>query len=240
MKKTLGILGGMGPAATVYFMDLVVGMTLANTDQDHLNILVRSIPSIPDRTSYILDPQSESPLPAMVKNSRSLAASGADLVAIPCITAHYFYDSLQDAIPIPIINAVEETVSYLRNHGVKRVGIMATSGTVHAGIFQTALQEQGLEPVLPTAQAQQDIMDLIYLDIKTGRPADMVKFRLAEAELRGNGAEIIILGCTELSIIKRDSRIGPGFIDVLDVLAKSAIERCGARVREEYGDLITK
>lgn len=239
-KKILGIIGGMGPAATAYFMDLIVSMTEADIDQEHLDIIVCHIPSIPDRTGYILDHRKENPLPAITEYGNRLASAGAELIAIPCITAHYFYDSLCGELPIPVINAVEQTVSHLKENGVRRVGIMATSGTLHAGIFQRALERQGLEPVLPLAPRQKDVMDLIYQDIKSGRPGDMARFRRVEQELRDNGAEVIILGCTELSIIKRDAPIGPGFIDTLEVLAKASIEDCGCRVRTAYQNLISQ
>ena len=92
-KKTLGILGGMGPAATAYFMDLLVRMTQADTDQEHLDILVCHAPSIPDRTGYILDHRKENPLPAMVDYGNKLCTIGAEAIAIPCVTAHYFYNA---------------------------------------------------------------------------------------------------------------------------------------------------
>ena len=238
-KKTLGIIGGMGPAATAYFMDLVVRMTLAETDQEHLNIMVCHVPAIPDRTGYILDHRKDNPLPSIIEYGQKLAALGAEKLAIPCITAHYFYDAIREQVPVSIINGVEETVAYLKERGFRRVGVMATSGTLHACVFQKELERQGLEAVLPLAQRQKDVMDLIYKDIKSGRPGDMERFGRVTKELRDCGAEVIILGCTELSIIKRDSDIGAGFIDVLEVLAKASIEHCGGEVREEYQNLIS-
>ena len=239
-KKTLGVIGGMGPAATAYFMDLVVRMTMAETDQEHLDVIVCHIPSIPDRTGYILDNRKDNPLPAIIDYGRKLGSFGAGEIAIPCITAHYFYDTLCESIPVPIVNAVEETALYLKRRGFRRVGVMATSGTLHAGVFQRELERRGLEAVLPMAQRQKDVMDLIYKDIKSGRPGDMERFRRVTEELRAEGAEVIILGCTELSIIKRDSDIGPGFIDTLEVLAMKSIESCGGEVREEYKNLISQ
>lgn len=239
-KKMLGVIGGMGPAATAYFMDLLVRMTRAETDQEHLDVIVCHIPSIPDRTGYILDHRRENPLPAIIDYGKRLGAFGAGEIAIPCITAHYFYKSLVREIPVPIINAVEETVLYLKKKGFRRVGVMATSGTLHAGVFQKELERRGLEVVLPLAQRQKDVMDLIYKDIKSGRPGDMVRFRRVTEELRACGAEVIILGCTELSIVKRDADIGPGFIDTLEVLAMKSIECCGGEVREEYQNLISQ
>lgn len=239
-KKTLGVIGGMGPAATAYFMDLVVRMTRAETDQEHLDIIVCHIPSIPDRTGYILDHRKKNPLPDIIAYGQKLAGFGAGEIAIPCITAHYFYNSLRNEIPVHIVNAVEATALHLKKNGIRRVGVMATSGTLHAGVFQKELERQGLEVVLPLAQRQKDVMDLIYQDIKSGRPGDMARFRRVTEELRACGAEVIILGCTELSIIKRDASIGAGFIDTLEVLAKESILRCGGEVRKEYENLISQ
>lgn len=238
--KTLGILGGMGPAATAYFMDLVISMTDADTDQAHLDMVVASMPSIPDRTAYILDCRKESPVPAIIDCGKRLVTYGAGVLAMPCITAHYFLDPIRQAVCAPMIDAVEETLAELKRRGIVRAGIMATSGTLHAGIFQEKMEKMGMEAILPSPDRQKDVMDLIYQDIKTGRPADMDRFARVTDQLRQRGAQVIILGCTELSIIKRDCPIGPGFIDVLEVLAKTSVESCGGAVREAYRNMISQ
>jgi len=238
-KKQLGVIGGLGPLATAWFMELVIRMTNAQTDQQHLDMIIYSIPSIPDRTAYLLDPEKENPLPPMIRIGKALAAQGAECVAIPCVTAHHFLPQLSREIPIPIIDAVGETVNHLRMFGVSAAGILATDGTIAMQLLQDALEGQGIRAVLPDAEDQKKVMDLIYQDIKADRPVDMEKFRQVSGHLRQQGAQVIILGCTELSLIKRDHDIGPGYIDALEVLAQQSVLRCGGLLKENYRCLIS-
>ncbi len=239
-EPILGVIGGLGPMATAFFMELVTDMTDAKTDQEHLEMIVRSATSIPDRTRYILDNTAKSPLPRMLEIGAWLASQGATTIAIPCMTAHYFFSSLEAGISTPIINGAGETVRHLKDHGITRVGIMATSGTVQSGVFHRELERLGMEAVIPSAQRQADVMHLIFDNIKAGTPADMDRFEAVAAELRQKGAEAIILGCTELSLIKRDHPIGPGFIDAMEVLAQQSVLRCGKPLKAHYRNLISK
>ena len=239
-KEVLGVIGGLGPIATAHFMELVIRMTEAETDQEHLDMIVYSFPSIPDRTGYILDNTQPSPLPPMIAIGEKLAQQGADHIAIPCMTAHYFHQELSAGIPTPIINGIAETVRHLKENGITRVGIMATTGTIRTGLFRRELERQGLEPVVPSAERQADVMHLIYRNIKANKPAEMDRFHAVRRELQDRGAQAIILGCTELSLIKRDEEIGPGFIDAMEVLAQQSVVRCGGTLKPEYECLITK
>lgn len=239
-KKTLGVIGGLGPIATAHFMEMVIRMTKADTDQQHLDMIIYNSPSIPDRTGFILDPTKPSPLPQMIRIGNQLAQQGADVIAIPCVTAHYFHKELSDCIPKPIIHAVHETAAHLKRNGIQRVGIMATDGTITSGLFQREMERHGMEVVLPTKERQKDVMGLIYEDIKANRPADMDRFDRVSRELWSNGAQAIILGCTELSLIKRDYPIGAGFIDALEVLAQQSVLHCGGELKKEYVNLISK
>ena len=236
-SKKLGVIGGLGPLATAYFYELVTEFTKIRTEQDHLEIILYSRPSIPDRTAYILDRSKPSPLPGIITAGKDLCAIGAEVIALPCVTAHYFYNDYEGEIHAEVIHMPRETAAELKSAGVKTAGIMATDGTVHSGVLETALREQGISAVLPSPERQADVMELIYGCVKAGKPLDMEKFFTVANELRQKGAEVIILGCTELSLFKR-REIGPGFIDVLEVLAKRSIERCGGTVREEYLDLL--
>ena len=123
---------------------------------------------------------------------------------------------------------------------ITRVGIMATTGTIRTGLFRRELERQGLEPVVPSAERQADVMHLIYRNIKANKPAEMDRFHAVRRELQDRGAQAIILGCTELSLIKRDEEIGPGFIDAMEVLAQQSVVRCGCTLKPEYECLITK
>ncbi len=239
-RKVLGIIGGLGPLATAYFLELLINMTDAKTDQEHLDMIIYNTPSIPDRTAHILDSFAPNPLPEMLAVGRALVQQGVRCIAIPCMTAHYFFSQLESGIPVPLINSIEETVNHLKINGVEKVGIMATDGSIRTGIFQQALLRQGLIPIVPEPTVQKDVMHLIYQNVKSGVPAEMDKFSAAAEHLRQQGAQAIILGCTELSLLKRDYPIGHGFIDAMEVLARQAILACEKPLKQQYNCLITK
>lgn len=238
--KTLGVIGGLGPLATAHFMELIIHMTDVETDQQHLPMIVYNMPTIPDRTAYILDNTRENPLPRMLDIGRALTGQKVSCIAIPCITAHYFLDELKAGISAPLVDGVAATALHLKDNGIRKVGIMATDGTVSSGIFHRELLALGLEPIVPGEKAQKDVMHLIFNNVKAGKPAEMDRFFAAAEDLRRQGAEAIILGCTELSLIKRDDSIGPGFIDAMEVLARESVLSCGKQVKAEYDCLITK
>ena len=239
-KCTLGVIGGLGPIATAHFMELIIRMTEAATDQEHLDMIIYNRPSIPDRTGYILDQTKPNPLPEMIRVGNALTRQGAGLIAIPCMTAHYFHRELTRYIEAPIVHAIHETAAHLKKHGITKVGILATDGTIRSRLFQRELENHGMEVLIPSPQGQKCVMSVIYDDIKANRPADMEKFRFASDELRTQGAQAIILGCTELSLVKRDCRIGAGYLDAMEVLAQTCVLRCGGRLKEEYQELISK
>ena len=239
-KTTLGVIGGLGPIATAHFMELIIRMTEAETDQEHLDMIIYNHPSIPDRTGYILDPTKPNPLPEMIRIGNALARQGAGLIAIPCMTAHYFHKDLTRYIQAPIVHAIHETAVHLKKHGIRKVGIMATDGTIRSKLFQLELERHGITPVIPGEEAQKCVMSVIYDDIKANRPAVMDKFNFASQELWQNGAQAIILGCTELSLVKRDYPIGAGFLDAMEVLARRCVLSCGGKLKEEYQNLISK
>lgn len=237
--KALGVIGGLGPMATAYFLQLVTQMTDAGTDQEHIEILLCSKPAIPDRTKYILGESEDSPVPEMVLAGRKLKEMGAGVIAVPCITAHYFHKELEDNIGIPIINAVEETICCLKEEKVSRIGILATDGTIRSELFQRAFAEHNMRSIVPKEESQRNIMRIIYDEVKAGKSVDMEAFRRVAEELSAGGAQVILLGCTELSLIKRDCRLSAGYLDVLEVLSRKAVQCC-ACVRKEYGRLITE
>ena len=236
----LGIIGGLGPMATAYFLELTVKMTAAERDQDHLRAVLMEAPEIPDRTAHILDRNQPSPLPALTAYAKKLEALGCGCIAIPCITSHYFFPELAETISIPLLNIVEETARHLKENGVRSAGVMATTGTVRTGLFQRALEQEGVDCVLPDEEHQTMVMRVIYDDVKAGRAPDMEKFRRAGGPLFAKGCDSLILGCTELSLIKKDIPLGPGYVDALEVLAKAAVTACGAPLKEEYRRLITE
>lgn len=237
--KTLGIIGGLGPMATACFLQQIIEMTDAKTDQEHLDVIVFNRPNVPDRTAYLLDHTKPSPAVSMTETAKTLESLGACCLAAPCVTSHAVFPEIRRHVGIPLIHMVEETAKCLKQAGKKKAGIMATTGTVQSALFQKALGEQGLNFCIPDEGHQRLVMKLIYDDIKAGNPADMGDFETAARHLREQGCDSVILGCTELSVIKRNEDIGPGFLDAMEVLAKVCIETCGKPVKPEYACLIT-
>ena len=161
--KTLGIIGGMGPLATAHYMKLLTEMTEAARDQDNLELLVISRPSIPDRTEFILGRSDQDPAPEMIRAGQQLTGMGAEIIGIPCMTAHYFHHRLEEAIGAPIIHAVRETAAELAAAGVRCAGILATEGTVRAGIFAGELEKADIRPVVPDAEGHGRKCDFMRL-----------------------------------------------------------------------------
>ncbi len=239
-KPVLGVIGGLGPIATAYFMELVISMTQAQTDQEHLDMIVYSTPSTPDRTAYLLGSSGESPLPKLLCAGRGLRQAGVSYIAVPCVTAHSFLPQLEQELGIPVIDGVREAAVYLRGRGITRVGILATSGTMATGLLHRELLQQGIAPIVPEADGQQAVMQLIYGCVKAGRPVELESFHRLSRQLRDRGAQVILLGCTELSLIKRDYVLGPGYLDVMEVLAQKAVTLCGKPLKEAWQELITQ
>jgi aspartate racemase len=237
-RKTLGVIGGLGPLATALFLELVILMTDAACDQEHLDMVIFNSPWVPDRTRFLLGQSLDSPLPPMIDIGRRLSSEGCHCIAVPCITAHAFYRELSEAIDRPILHMVRETARHLKDAGVSAAGICATDGTLAANLFQTELGALGIRSVVPSEAAQRDVMGIIYDDVKAGRPADREKFGAVSAELRRNGAEAIVLGCTELSLVKREAELGAGYLDAMEVLAAESVKACGYPLKSRYGRLL--
>lgn len=235
MKK-LGIIGGLGPMATAYFLQLLTQMSDAGTDQEHIEVYMVSRPSIPDRTAYLLGESEESPLPEMAEAGKQLRRMGAELLVMPCVTGHYFHKEIERSAGIPMVDAIEETAAYLQERNIRRAAILATDGTIKSGLFQRAIERRGMECFIPDAAGQKEIMDIIYRDIKAGKPVHMRDFEMVSGTLRLQGAEVILLACTELSLLKRDYQIGKGYLDVMEVLAAKTVSVCN-KLKPEYREL---
>lgn len=236
--KTLGIIGGLGPMATAYLLELIINMTDAKTDQEHIDAVVFNRPDVPDRTAYILDHSKPSPLPALQETARTLEQLGAGLLCTPCVTAHYFHRELAGSVSIPLLHMPRETAAELQKAGRKKIGVMATDGTIQSGLFQSAFSDFSLAAVLPSERGQAKVMSLIYDDVKAGHKPDERKFREVSEELYSSGADCIVLGCTELSMLKKYGISDSNCLDALEVLAKRSVEECGGKLKEEYRDLI--
>ena len=236
MRQAVGVIGGVGPMATVYYMQRVIEMTKAGCDQDHINMLVFNDCDIPDRTAYITEQSPDNPLPVMVEDAKRLEAAGCAFVVIPCNTAHYFYDELQQAVKIPVVNIVEETIRYAKERiaDLHCVGIMATTGTIVTGTYQKYAQQAGLAAIVPDEDGQAALMHMIYDGVKAGQPVAREDFDAVANALRARGAQCLILGCTELSVLKRDLPIDdPDVLDSIDVLASETVRRSGKQYTSE-------
>jgi len=228
MRKTLGIIGGVGPLATMFIGEMIVRRTNATKDQEHVHTIIDNDTSIPDRTAYILDQTKEDPVPYLVKDANKLANAGADLICIPCNTAHTFYEELQSASPVPVLHMIRETAKRAASTGAKRVGLLATDGTITSAVYQQALIEQDIEPVLPDKDIQKQVMSVIYDYVKAGKEVSVHQWNGIEQAMLQQGCDKIILGCTELSIVNKEFKLDSNrYIDSLLVLAESAILACG-------------
>lgn len=223
----LGILGGLGPMSTVRFYEMLTAHTRAMSDADHIDAVISSRATTPDRTAYILGRSDQNPLPVMIEEARKLVDYGATLLAIPCNTAHFFYDALNAAVSVPILNIIEETVGMLTRMGTRRVGILATEGTVRAGAYHKVCAVHGIEAVSLPQAGQRRLNALIYDTIKCGAQPPAGELERIAAPLLAAGCQRLILGCTELSLIRRthasDDEI---YLDSAEVLALRTILRC--------------
>lgn len=221
-KYTLGVIGGLGPMATATFMQMLIRQTDATCDQEHLPMVVRHIPFTPDRTAYILGKSSDSPAPDILEAARALVADGVREIAIPCVTSHFFHDEIQKELPIPLLDGVEDTARTLAKEGRTKVGIMATSGTVTSRLFTKAFAPYDMECIYPDEAHQEMVMSIIYDCVKSNKAPDEKTVHEVLSHLRNHGAETVVLGCTELSLIPKDYLEG-ATLDVMEVLAARCI-----------------
>ena len=226
--RLLGVLGGLGPMSTFYFCELLTAHTAANADSDHIDMIVSSRATTPDRTDFILGKSTRDPLPIMLEEAHRLERAGADLIVIPCNTAHYFYEGLCKELHIPMLNIIQETVKHLKHGGVTTFGLLATEGTVRSRAYARVCEPLGMNCLTPADDGQTVISSLIYDSIKQNRPIDKTRFYEVADSLRSRGCERIVLGCTELSLLKRQGLDDPlFFVDSLEVLAYKTILACG-------------
>lgn len=233
-EKTIGVLGGMGPEATLAFFGQIIAATPAVRDQEHLRVVIDSNPKVPDRTAAILA-GGASPVPAMTAGIRALQAAGADFVVIPCVSAHAFIDELK-AAGMPIVSMFEAAVAYIREHhpAIRTVGLLATTGTLRAGRFTAELGAAGIRVLEPEARDQERIMAAIYAIKGSTRPRKEIAadVRAVAERLIAQGAEGIITGCTELPLVLRPGDLALPVFDTLSILAGAAVAHAGVTPRE--------
>lgn len=224
MKKTVGIIGGMGPLATVDLMKKIIQFTPAVKDQDHIHIICDDYPQIPDRTAAILG-KGENPGPWMIESAQRLERAGADMLAIACNTAHFYYDTIQRSVKIPVIHMPEEVAHYIKENHYKRVGLIATNGTLKTDLYQQNLEKLGITCILPEPELQQLVMEGIY-SIKAGDLKQGTYFiSTVAANLYYSGVEVIVAGCTEVPLVLKTTKEWK-IIDSTEVAAKKVVQEC--------------
>jgi len=229
--KTVGIIGGMGPLATVDLYRRIVLRTKALKDQDHIHVVIDSNTNIPDRTKAILA-NGEDPTVELIKSAKMLEASGADFLIMPCNTAHYFIDVIKENVHIPFCNMLEETVNYTNDKYGEyiTVGIMATDGTIKSKIYEDYFKKLGIKTVIPE-ETQEKIMKFIYEVIKSGRYDEGTElFYDCVSELKEKGANAFLLGCTELSSAQYLFNFEGPFINPIEVLTEASIKFAGGEI----------
>ena len=226
-KKTIGIIGGMGPLATVDLFEKIVRHTRAASDQEHLHVPIDSNTNIPDRTAALLHGGAD-PLPELAGSARRLEKMGAQVLMMPCNTAHNYYDGVAAAVSVPVLHMVRLTAGALAERGVKRAGLLATDGTVQTGIYQRSFAGTGVELLTPDEAGQRAVMEMIYSGVKAGNMAfDAGPARAAMERLLSAGAETLILGCTELPLAAELYHIDLPAVDPTLELALAAIRFAG-------------
>ncbi|MGN1347130.1 MAG: aspartate/glutamate racemase family protein [Eubacteriales bacterium] len=228
-RNLLGILGGLGPLSSAYFYELITEHTAASCDQDHIDIILSSRATTPDRTAYILGKSDRSPLDAMVADARSLEEYGATAIVIPCNTAHYFIDEVRRSVGIPMPSIITETVRHIQRRGFHKPVILATEGTVSTHTYQRELEACGLSWGLPDEAGQAVLTDLIYGKVKRGEIPEPEALYAVIDPMFASGCDCAILGCTELSLIGRKMTGDARIVDSLTVLAACAIRLMGHR-----------
>ncbi len=233
--KTIGILGGMGPEATLDCFGKIIKNTPAKTDQDHLRVVIDSNPAIPDRIAAIVG-DGESPVPALIAECRVLEKAGADFIIIPCVTVHVFLSEIQAQSQLPILSIIDAVAEAVRREipEAGTVGLLGTIATIKSGLFQKRLAEEKINTLLPDSAAQEKIIDAIkdIKDIRSSRTRTEITTDLIEAarsliDKKPDGARAIIAGCTEIPLALGQEHLPVPYFDSLTILARAAIRRAG-------------
>ena len=234
-KKTIGILGGMGPEATLDCFGKIIKNTPAKTDREHIRVVIDSNPGIPDRIAAILD-DGESPVPALVAGCHGLEKAGANFIILPCVTVHLFLPQIQAGSPLPVLSIVDAVVDTINRdfHETKTVGLLGTVATVESGLFQKRLAKEAIDTLVPDSAHQSKIVAAIK-NIKDTQPSrtqseitnDLIEAARSLIDREPDGADAIIAGCTEIPLALGQEHLPVPYFDSLTILARAAIRRTG-------------
>jgi len=218
---TVGVLGGMGPDATVDFMAKVLSFTSAARDQDHIRMLVDNNPAVPDR-QVALTGDGEDPGAALGAMAKGLERQGADFLVMPCNTAHAWAQTIRDAVEIPLVSIIDETAKACSEF--ETIGLLSTAGCLGSGVFQDGLEPFGKTLILPTAEELSEIMGLVYR-VKGGDSSEAVIAGMAAIAqaMVDRGADAIVAGCTELPLVLDPDRLSVPVLMSTDILAEATV-----------------
>ena len=223
-EKVAGIIGGMGPEATVDLMQRIIRLTPAMDDKDHIRCIVDNNPKVPSRIKAIIEGGGEDPGPVMADMGRRLEAWGADFLVIPCNTAHYYYAAVQQAVKIPVINMVDLVVAEVKTHysGEKTIGMLASPAVAITKLYTTRFDALGMAEIWPDPE-HQDLLFNVIRQVKTGRIAPDLHQQYAKVcdHLRDRDVRVAIVACTELSVLGGDLPVST--IDASQVLAQAIV-----------------
>jgi len=221
----IGILGGMGPEATIDLFRKIVESTPARSDQEHLRIIIDNNPKIPDRTAALLH-GGEDPTPLLRATARNLERAGADLLVMPCNSAHLFYDRIAEAVSIPILHIADEAVeeALRRFPGIQAVGILATTATARLGLYHRRFEARGIRALSPS-DADQEIVHGVIFSVKAGDKGAAVRERIrgVAESMAARGAQLLLTACTELPLILQDGDVSVPVLDPTLALARAAV-----------------
>ena len=229
----LGVIGGMGPMATQLFYKNIIEMTDAKSDQEHIDMIILSHASVPDRTTAIKGGETNKVFNVLLEDAKMLEENNVSAIAIPCNTSHFFWEKLQSEVNVPIINMVRETVISIKNKNpdIKKIGLLATDGTVFTKIYNKECDALGIECVTPDDDVQKVVMDIIYNQIKKGEIGSMSDFEKIDIFLKKSGCESAILACTELSCFKANHELTDFYVDAMQVLCEKSILMCDGNLK---------
>ncbi len=226
-EKIIGVLGGMGPAATVDIFQKLLRANPCNTDQEQLRIIIDCNSKIPDRTQYIMH-NGPDPMPYLKDSAERLENAGADLIVIPCNAAHYFHAQIQDSVNIAVLHIMQSSFDYILKQypSVKSVGLLAATSTIQVGLYQKIFEQNGISIVTPNHQYQEDVMSVIFDKVKCGVIDKEASEMICNAGkyLESNGAEAVIAGCTEIPIVLENGDLDVPVVDATDALARMAVK----------------
>lgn len=223
--KTPGIIGGMGPAATLDLFSKILKATPAKRDQDHIHIIIDNFPQIPDRTAFLLG-KGENPLPYILKSVRTLERANVDVLCMPCNTAHYFVEDIRKATPLPFISIIESTLNEIKSSfkDSKKIGLLASDGTIIGKVYHNIFEAERYRIITPLEEKQHEVMKIVY-SIKAGKMEENVQtFEEIIEHMKFLGSEVVILGCTELPILLKYFEPSLPVIDATSCLAKEIVD----------------